>query len=132
MKSNIRENDKDFDPRRYVKPGLSEQEILEIREAFLLFDTDNSGFIEKKELKEAMKALGFHGKNSNLETNFVLFDDNDDGKLDFLEFLNKMTMRLSEKYSREEITDVFNNNFAENGIITLKSLKRMAKELGRK
>jgi len=33
---------------------LTEDEIEEIREAFNLFDTDNSGTIDPKELKAAM------------------------------------------------------------------------------
>ena len=36
------------------RPGLTEDEIEEIREAFNLFDTDNSGTIDPRELKAAM------------------------------------------------------------------------------
>ena len=35
------------------KPGLSEEQIEEIREAFNLFDTDHSGSIDYRELKAA-------------------------------------------------------------------------------
>ena len=40
--------------RAFERPGLTEDEIEEIREAFALFDTDNSGRIDPKELKAAM------------------------------------------------------------------------------
>ena len=36
------------------RPGLTEDEIEEIREAFNLFDTDGSGKIDPRELKAAM------------------------------------------------------------------------------
>ena len=36
------------------RPGLTEDEIEEIREAFNLFDTDGSGSIDPRELKAAM------------------------------------------------------------------------------
>ena len=36
------------------RPGLTEDEIEEIKEAFNLFDTDGSGAIDPKELKAAM------------------------------------------------------------------------------
>jgi Ca2+-binding EF-hand superfamily protein len=36
------------------RPGLTEDEIEEIREAFNLFDTDGSGKIDPKELRAAM------------------------------------------------------------------------------
>jgi len=41
--------------KTYERPGLSEEEIEEIREAFNLFDTDGSGTIDPKELKAAMQ-----------------------------------------------------------------------------
>nr|GMC98724.1 membralin-like protein At1g60995 [Ipomoea batatas] len=39
--------------------GLTQQKRQEIRECFELFDTDNSGTIDAKELNVAMRALGF-------------------------------------------------------------------------
>lgn len=38
----------------YVRPGLTEDEVEEIKEAFDLFDTDGSGSIDPKELRAAM------------------------------------------------------------------------------
>ena len=40
--------------RVFERPGLTEDEIEEIREAFALFDTDGSGVIDPRELKAAM------------------------------------------------------------------------------
>jgi hypothetical protein len=40
--------------KAFERPGLTEDEIEEIREAFNLFDTDGSGLIDPKELKAAM------------------------------------------------------------------------------
>ena len=47
----------------YVRPGLTEDEVEEIKEAFDLFDTDGSGSIDPKELRAAMQSLGFEAKN---------------------------------------------------------------------
>mmetsp|Transcript_46116 Transcript_46116/g.64086 ORF Transcript_46116/g.64086 Transcript_46116/m.64086 type:complete len:84 (-) Transcript_46116:204-455(-) len=52
--------------RAIERPGLTEDEIEEIREAFNLFDTDNSGTIDPKELKAAMQSLGFESKNPTI------------------------------------------------------------------
>ena len=41
------------------KTELTDEQRQEIREAFDLFDTDGSGTIDAKELKVAMRALGF-------------------------------------------------------------------------
>ena len=44
------------------RSDLTEEQKQEIREAFDLFDTDGSGTIDSKELKVAMRALGFEPK----------------------------------------------------------------------
>ena len=46
-----------------MRPGLTEDEIEEIKEAFDLFDTDGSGSIDPRELRAAMQSLGFEAKN---------------------------------------------------------------------
>ena len=38
------------------KPGLSNEEVDEIRQAFDLFDTNGTGKIDPKELKAAMQS----------------------------------------------------------------------------
>ena len=47
----------------YITYNKQEDEILEIKEAFDLFDTDGGGTIDPKELKAAMTSLGFEAKN---------------------------------------------------------------------
>jgi centrin-1 len=37
-----------FNAKNYEKPGLTEDEIVEIKEAFDLFDTDGGGSIDPK------------------------------------------------------------------------------------
>ncbi|RLM87625.1 hypothetical protein C2845_PM04G27970 [Panicum miliaceum] len=65
-----------FGAKRIERPrtrphGLTQQKRQEIKEAFDLFDTDNSGTIDAKELNVAMRALGFEmteeGKISNID-----------------------------------------------------------------
>jgi Ca2+-binding EF-hand superfamily protein len=45
--------------KKASRPGLTEEEIEEIREAFNLFDADGQGKIDPRELKAAMQSLGF-------------------------------------------------------------------------
>ena len=53
-----------FDAKKLERPGLSADEIEEIKEAFDLFDSDGSGEISVSELTAAMKSLGFDTKNA--------------------------------------------------------------------
>ena len=120
-----------FNAKKYERPGLTEDEIEEIKEAFDLFDTDGSGQIDPKELKAAMQSLGFEAKNQTIFQMISDLDKNKNGTIDFEEFLDMMTARMSDKDTREDIDKVFRLFDDDNtGTITLKNLKRVARELG--
>ena len=57
---------------------LTEEQKQEIKEAFDLFDTDGSGSIDAKELKVAMRALGFEPKKEEIQK--MIQDVDDDGR----------------------------------------------------
>ncbi len=58
-------------------------------------------------------------------------DANKSGAIDFEEFLDMMTARMSDKDTREDINKVFRLFDDDNtGQITLKNLRRVARELG--
>merc|ERR1711927_97780 len=86
------------------KGGLSEEQMEEIREAFNLFDADASGMIDVRELKAAMRALGFEVKNEELKKMVSDVDNDGNGTIEFGEFLEMMT---GEKDTREDIEKVF-------------------------
>ncbi|KAJ3361607.1 Centrin-1 [Kappamyces sp. JEL0680] len=110
---------------------LTADQKQEIREAFDLFDSDGSGTIEVKELKVAMRALGFEPKKEEMKKMMQDVDKNGTGKIDFNEFLELMTAKMAEKDSKEEILKAF-RLFDDDGTnsISFKNLKRVAKELG--
>merc|ERR1711937_968796 len=114
-----------------AKTGLSEEQVEEIREAFNLFDTDQSGAIDVRELKAAMRALGFEIKKEELKKMISDIDSSGDGDIDFGEFLEMMTGKMGEKDSREDIEKVFKLFDDDNtGKISLRNLRRVAQELG--
>merc|ERR1712023_62391 len=107
------------------KSDLTEEQKQEIREAFDLFDTDGSGAIDAKELKVAMRALGFEPKKDEIRKMISDIDKDCD------EFMMMMTAKMSEKDSREEICKAFRLfDDDETGKISFKNLKRVAKKLG--
>jgi len=58
-------------------------------------------------------------------------DRNRSGSIEFEEFLDMMTARMSDKDSRDDIAKVFRLFDDDNsGVITLRNLRRVAKELG--
>ena len=110
---------------------LTEEQKQEIKEAFDLFDTDGSGTIDAKELKVAMRALGFEPKKEEIRKLIADVDTNGSGVIDFPEFLDMMTTKMAERDPREEMSKAFRLfDDDETGKISFKNLKRVAKELG--
>ena len=81
------------------KGGLSDEQMEEIREAFGLFDGDASGSIDVRELKAAMRALGFEVKNEELKKMVADVDGDGNGTIEFGEFLEMMTGKMGQKDS---------------------------------
>merc|ERR1712010_5465 len=105
------------------KVGLSEEQVEEIREAFTLFDSDASGAIDVRELKAAMRALGFEVKNEELKKMVSDIDNDGNGTIEFAEFLGMMTGKMGEKDFK-----MFDDDSSTK--ITFKNLARVAEELG--
>lgn len=55
-----------FDPSLFTRPGLGLEEVLEIREAYKVFDPDRTDRIKVEDLVLSMRALGFDRKNPSI------------------------------------------------------------------
>lgn len=110
---------------------LSDEQKSDIKEAFDLFDTEGSGTIDVKELKVAIRALGFEPKKEEIKKMIAEIDKDSSGKLSFNDFLQLMSIKMAEKDTKEEILKAFRLfDDDDTGRISFKNLKRVAKELG--
>lgn len=117
--------------RASPKPELTAEQVQEIRQAFDLFDTDASGTIDVKELKVAMRALGFEPKKEEIKKMAAEVDKDGTGKVSFQDFLAVTTHKMCEKDAKEEILKAFRLfDDDETGAISFSNLKRVARELG--
>ncbi|KAH7649172.1 centrin [Cryptosporidium bovis] len=109
---------------------LSEQQKLEIKEAFELFDGDSIGYIDIKEVKVAMRALGFDPKKEELKKLSSNLESGN-GMVSYNEFYDLVETKILQRDPREEIIKAF-KLFDDDGTgkISFKNLKRVAKELG--
>ena len=73
---------------------LTEQQKLEIKEAFDIFDADGSGFIDAKELRVAMRALGFEPTKEEVRKLISEMDSDGSGTIDFPEFMQLVGKKL--------------------------------------
>lgn len=71
-----------------------------------MFDTESTGKIDTKELKVAIRALGFEPKKEEIKK-MVAEIDKGDGKVSFEDFLDVMTVKMAEKDTKEEIMKAF-------------------------
>ena len=103
---------------------LTEQQKQEIKEAFDLFDTDGSGSIDSKELKVAMRALGFEPKTEKIQKNISDVDDDGSGTIEYEKFLKMMTQKILNHDSKDEILNAFRMfDDDETGKISFKNLE---------
>ena len=111
--------------------SLSDEQVEEVREVFGLFDADNSGAIDCRELKGAMRALGFEVSIDLLKKMVSDIDTNGNGSVEFKEFMGMMTGKMGEKDSREDVVKVF-AMFDDDSTnkISFRNLARVAEELG--
>jgi len=117
--------------RRRPKVELTEEQKQEIREAFDLFDTDKSGSIDYHELKVAIRALGFDVKKEEVQRIMAEVDHEGSGQIEFPEFLSIMTEKISSRDPDDEIKKAFQIFDGDgSGAISLKNMRRVAKELG--
>ncbi|UZJ53054.1 hypothetical protein CBS101457_002374 [Exobasidium rhododendri] len=110
---------------------LTDEQRQEIKEAFDLFDTDKDGAIDYHELKVAMRALGFDLKKAEVLKILRDHDHKGEGVMEWDDFLRVMTHKISMRDPMDEIRRAF-SLFDDDGTgkISLRNLKRVAKELG--
>ena len=73
----------EFKAKDFERPGLSSDEIEEIKEAFDIFDVDKSGSISVAELLKAMTTLGFDSKNPAIFNMISDMDEDGNGEIEF-------------------------------------------------
>jgi centrin-3 len=116
---------------RKKRPELTEDQKAEIREAFDLFDTNKTGCVDYRELKVSMRALGFDVKKAEVMELMKRYDRNDTGSIQWEDYYEILSEKYLNRDPVEEIIKAFKLFDDEGtGKITLKNLRRVARELG--
>ncbi|TID23184.1 hypothetical protein CANINC_003201 [Pichia inconspicua] len=116
---------------RQAKVELLNEQKLEIKEAFTLFDMDNDGELDYHELKVALRALGFDMSKREVLDVIEEYDSGNRKKIKYDDFYRYVAAKIVERDPVEEIKRAF-QLFDDDGTgkISLKNLRRVAKELG--
>jgi len=122
--------------RRFNAGGKKQKELTdeqkqEIKEAFDLFDSEKTGKIDYHELKVAMRAMGFEPKRDEVRRMIAESDRDGSGSIAFETFQAVMANKMRVRDPKEEAVKAFRLfDDDETGTISLKNLRRVAKELG--
>lgn len=122
-------------PSVAAKRKLTDDQKQELREAFDLFDQEQTGLIDYHQLKVAIRALGFEIKKAEV---LQLMDEHDPtgrGTIDYDAFVDIMALRIAARSPEEEMHKaflLFAEDVGADGTkrISLKNMKEIAKELG--
>ncbi|KAJ3304079.1 Calcium-binding component of the spindle pole body (SPB) half-bridge, partial [Gonapodya sp. JEL0774] len=114
-----------------ITQELTEEQKQEVKEAFELFDTDKDGKLDYHELKVAMRALGFEVKKAEVLKILREVDREGQNLIAYTDFVRIMTERILARDPMDEVRRAF-KLFDDDGTgkITLRNLRRVAKEIG--
>ncbi|KAL5271754.1 hypothetical protein ACHWQZ_G000080 [Mnemiopsis leidyi] len=112
-------------------PHLSEAQVTEFREAFAMFDKDGDGSISVAELGHVMRSLGQNPTDHELTEMIREADDDNNGSVDFEEFLLLMSKKMSMLDIDQELLEAFSVFDKDgNGFIDQDELTNVLASLG--
>lgn len=88
-----------------IAGGLEEVREKTFKDAFLLFDTDDSGQIDPEEMHAVMNDLGFHWTMSDIEMCFQEYDKDGDRTIEFGEFREILLCREKDMEAHHPSAD---------------------------
>lgn len=111
---------------------LTEEEIKELQAIFDLVDRNRCGSISPEGLQTLMTMVGLHTTKEELQKIVDEIDENNDGKIQFDEFVAVMSKKVSISYKANEIIESFQLFATEspNGFISVNELKTALTKYG--
>ena len=90
-----------------IVDNLTDEQIIEFREAFQAFDKDGNGSITTKELGTVMRSLGQNLSEQEIKEIIDEVDEDKNGVIDFQEFLSLMARKMKIIDKEDELLDAF-------------------------
>ena len=92
-----------YDEEEYI----TDEQRKELQDIFDQFDKDKDGKISDKELKNAIVSMGQNPTDDEINEMMREVDLNQDGKIDFDEFMILMTKSSPDTQTEEEVINAF-------------------------
>ena len=112
---------------------LSPEQIKMYKEAFAIFDKNGAGIISTKELGQVMRSLRMNPTEQELQDLIGEIDQNNNGQIDFNEFLLVMAKKAKDTDILERSLDAFRVFDKQNkGLIAINDIRDILLNLGEK
>ncbi|KAK7344066.1 hypothetical protein VNO77_13308 [Canavalia gladiata] len=112
---------------------LSEEQIVDFKEAFGLFDKDGDGCITVEELATVIRSLDQNPTEEELQDMISEVDADGNGTIEFDEFLSLMAKKVKDTDAEEELKEAFKVfDKDQNGYISASELRHVMINLGEK
>ncbi|XP_071723908.1 probable calcium-binding protein CML18 [Rutidosis leptorrhynchoides] len=113
---------------------LDDEQISELRQIFLSFDRNKDGSLTQLELGSLLRSLGLKPSPEQLETLTHKVDTNNNGLIEFSEFVTLVAPELipeKSPYSKDQMKQIFKMFDKDgNGYITASELESSMAKLG--
>lgn len=121
-----------FDPRAFLRPGLTEKDVVQLKEAFDTFDIDGDGFLSPMDIRAAMTSHGFKALKETVFNILAQYDEDQAGQLDFTNFVNMCSKNHNQRSeNKNDIRLIFlKYDRAKRGFYDIDDLKKVARDLG--
>ena len=117
----------------YEEEYITDEQRKELQDVFDQFDKDKDGKISAKELENAMQSMGQNPTVDEVQEMMREVDLNQDGKIDFDEFMYLMTKSSTDTQTEDEVINAFRVFDKEgNGLISSAELKHIMMTIGDK
>ena len=105
----------------------------ELREYFDMFDRDGDGLVNKIDLGNILRCIGYEQNEQDIIEWISEFDEDGDKKINFEEFISLMIRYLIGNDVEDELIEAFKIfDKGGNGMITVNELKHVMMTLGEK
>lgn len=113
------------------KKQLTEEQYLEVKEAFNVFDSEQTGGLDARELKAALSALNVKITKDEIRQIYNDFGKDIKERLNQEEFIEIVAPRLPDRHTKDYIRLVFKYfDLDNNEKISIRNLKKIAQEIG--
>ena len=121
-----------FNPKDYMRNGLSERDIYICREVFELMDPKQNGFITPNDLRSGFTSMGIGLNRADLFNLLCDYDQDEVGNLDFNNFLDAVSegLRPCDQDTQADYKRVFKKLSGNKDILSKDDLLKFMRSVG--